>query len=185
MTGFGLASIYHCSHIWHSQQLDFRWSSDIDDVEIVTSRNCPQGIVNEAIEDETVEEQCDVSIEDGLDVGDDVNLGDGDGDGVNEGDGDGDGVNVRDGDGINLISTSSSGNLEPFVGKEFDEVEDAQGFYKAYARRGLLPVFEVVWTLYSPNILLNDGSLESRDYDLHKKPILIDKFCQVLISWFF
>ncbi|KAG7973808.1 hypothetical protein I3843_06G015600 [Carya illinoinensis] len=62
---------------------------------------------------------------DGLDVADDVNLGDGDGDGVNEG----------DGDGINLISTSSSGNLEPFVRKEFDVVEDAQAFYKAYARR--------------------------------------------------
>ncbi|KAG6648959.1 hypothetical protein CIPAW_07G179900 [Carya illinoinensis] len=60
-------------------------------------KNCPEDFVNEIIEDETVEEQCDVSMGDGLDVGDDVNLGDG------------------DGDGINLISTSSSGNLEPFA----------------------------------------------------------------------
>ncbi|KAG2702362.1 hypothetical protein I3760_06G085400 [Carya illinoinensis] len=60
---------------------------------------------------------------DGLDMEDVVNLGDGDGDGVNVG------------DRVNLISTSSSGNFEPFVGKEFDEVEDAQAFYKAYARR--------------------------------------------------
>ncbi|KAG6705508.1 hypothetical protein I3842_07G182100 [Carya illinoinensis] len=96
---------------------DFGWSSDSDDVEIVTSRNCPEDFVNETIEDETVKEQCDVSMGDGLDVGDDVNLGDG------------------DGDGINLISTSSSGNLEPFVGKEFDEVENAEAFYKVYARR--------------------------------------------------
>ncbi|XP_042944838.1 protein FAR1-RELATED SEQUENCE 5-like [Carya illinoinensis] len=78
--------------------MDFGWSSDSDEVEIVTSRNCPEDFVNETIED-------------------DVNLGDG------------------DGDGINLISTTGSGNLEPFVGKEFDEVEDAQAFYKAYARR--------------------------------------------------
>ncbi|KAG6713647.1 hypothetical protein I3842_05G163700 [Carya illinoinensis] len=47
--------------------------------------------------------------------------------------GDGDGVNV--GDGFNLIFTSSCENFEPFVGKEFDEVEDAQAFYKTYARR--------------------------------------------------
>ncbi|KAG7975489.1 hypothetical protein I3843_06G102100 [Carya illinoinensis] len=60
---------------------------------------------------------------DGLDMEDVVNLGDGDGDGVNVG------------NRVNLISTSSSGNFEPFVGKEFDEVEDAQAFYKAYARR--------------------------------------------------
>ncbi|KAG6702791.1 hypothetical protein I3842_07G052900 [Carya illinoinensis] len=48
-------------------------------------------------------------------------------------------VNVEDGvdvgDGINNISSSSSGVFEPFVGKEFDEVENAQAFYKAYARR--------------------------------------------------
>ncbi|KAG6734805.1 hypothetical protein I3842_01G288500, partial [Carya illinoinensis] len=48
-------------------------------------------------------------------------------------------VNVEDGvdvgDGINNISSLSSGVFEPFVGKEFDEVEDAQAFYKAYARR--------------------------------------------------
>ncbi|KAG2693338.1 hypothetical protein I3760_08G091300 [Carya illinoinensis] len=96
---------------------DFGWSSDSDDIEIVISRNCSQDFVNETIEDETMEEQYDVSMRDGLDVGDDVNLG------------------VGDGDGIISISTSSSENLEPFVGKEFDEVEDAQTFYKAYARR--------------------------------------------------
>ncbi|XP_042941362.1 protein FAR1-RELATED SEQUENCE 5-like [Carya illinoinensis] len=48
-------------------------------------------------------------------------------------------VNVEDGgrvdDGVNLISSSSSGLLEPFIGMEFDDVEDAQAFYKAYARR--------------------------------------------------
>ncbi|KAG7990901.1 hypothetical protein I3843_02G047900 [Carya illinoinensis] len=84
-------------------------SSDSDDVDILTSRNFP-------IEEETVEEQCD------------VNLGDGDGDGDNVEDG-------EDGDEVNLISTSSSGLFEPFIGKEFDEVEDAQAFYKVYARK--------------------------------------------------
>ncbi|KAG2669426.1 hypothetical protein I3760_14G033900 [Carya illinoinensis] len=48
-------------------------------------------------------------------------------------------VNVEDGgrvdDGVNLISSSSSGLLEPFIGMEFDDVEDVQAFYKAYARR--------------------------------------------------
>ncbi|KAG6703898.1 hypothetical protein I3842_07G108600 [Carya illinoinensis] len=44
-------------------------------------------------------------------------------------------VEVEDGDEVNKISSSSSSLIEPFVGKEFDEVEDAQAFYKAYARR--------------------------------------------------
>ncbi|XP_041011413.1 protein FAR1-RELATED SEQUENCE 5-like [Juglans microcarpa x Juglans regia] len=57
------------------------------------------------------------------------------GDRMNLGDGDGDGVNIGDGDGVKVISTSSSGLFKPFIGKEFDEVEDAQAFYKAYARR--------------------------------------------------
>ncbi|KAG7995686.1 hypothetical protein I3843_01G122200 [Carya illinoinensis] len=69
--------------------------------------------------EETVEEQYNVNLEDG----------DGDGDNVE------DGENGEDGDGVNLISTSSSGLFEPFIGKEFDEVEDAQAFYKAYARK--------------------------------------------------
>ncbi|XP_035550049.1 protein FAR1-RELATED SEQUENCE 5-like [Juglans regia] len=103
---------------------DFGWSSDSDDVQMVTTRNCPQ-VVNETVEDETVDNQCDVNLGDGLNMGDGVNLGDGDGDGVNMG----------DGDGVNVISTSSSGLFEPFIGNEFDEVEDAQAFYKAYARR--------------------------------------------------
>ncbi|KAG6727912.1 hypothetical protein I3842_02G147700 [Carya illinoinensis] len=89
---------------------NFGWSSDSDDVEILTSRNFPT-------EEETVEEQCNVNLEDG------------DGDNVE------DGENGEDGDGVNLISTSSSGLFEPFIGKEFDEVEDAQAFYKAYARK--------------------------------------------------
>ncbi|KAG2681169.1 hypothetical protein I3760_06G050300 [Carya illinoinensis] len=91
---------------------NFGWSSDSDDVEILTSRNFPT-------EEETVEEQYNVNLEDG----------DGDGDNVE------DGENGEDGDGVNLISTSSSGLFEPFIGKEFDEVEDAQAFYKAYARK--------------------------------------------------
>ncbi|XP_042942720.1 protein FAR1-RELATED SEQUENCE 5-like [Carya illinoinensis] len=97
---------------------NFGWSSDSDDVEILTSRNF-------SIDDEIVEKQCDVNVGDGLERTDGVNLGDGDGDGVN----------VKDRDGVNLISTSSSGLFEPFIGKEFDEVEDAQAFYKAYARK--------------------------------------------------
>ncbi|KAG2666810.1 hypothetical protein I3760_15G082400 [Carya illinoinensis] len=35
----------------------------------------------------------------------------------------------------NVISSSNSGPLEPFIGMKFDDVEDAQTFYKAYARR--------------------------------------------------
>ncbi|XP_018841252.2 protein FAR1-RELATED SEQUENCE 5-like [Juglans regia] len=44
-----------------------------------------------------------------------------------------DSVNVEDG--VNVIPSSSSGPLEPFIGMVFEEVEDAQAFYKAYARR--------------------------------------------------
>lgn len=69
---------------------DFGWSLGSDDVEIVTSRNCLQGFVNESIEDETVYEQYAMNL--------------GDGYGVNVGDG----VNVGVDDGVNLISTSSS-----------------------------------------------------------------------------
>ncbi|XP_035541700.1 protein FAR1-RELATED SEQUENCE 12-like [Juglans regia] len=44
-----------------------------------------------------------------------------------------DSVNVEDR--VNVIPSSSSGPLEPFIGMVFEEVEDAQAFYKAYARR--------------------------------------------------
>ncbi|XP_040995984.1 protein FAR1-RELATED SEQUENCE 5-like [Juglans microcarpa x Juglans regia] len=44
-------------------------------------------------------------------------------------------VNVEVEDRVNVISSSSSGPLEPFIGMVFEEVEDAQAFYKAYARR--------------------------------------------------
>ncbi|XP_042988834.1 protein FAR1-RELATED SEQUENCE 5-like [Carya illinoinensis] len=94
---------------------NFGWSSDSDDVEILTSRNFPT-------EEETVEEQCNVNLEDG------------DGDNVE------DGEDGEDGDGVNLISTSSSGLFEPFIGKEFDEVEDAQAFYKALMKMGVWAV---------------------------------------------
>ncbi|KAG6624339.1 hypothetical protein CIPAW_16G019500 [Carya illinoinensis] len=93
---------------------EFGWSSDSDDVEMLMSRNCPR-VVNESIEDETVDDQCDANAGNGLNMIDGVNLG--------------------DVDGVNFISTSSSGPFDPFIGKEFDEVEDAQAFYKAYARR--------------------------------------------------
>ncbi|KAG6670508.1 hypothetical protein I3843_Q059700 [Carya illinoinensis] len=94
--------------------MEFGWSSDSDDVEMLMSRNCPR-VVNESIEDETVDDQCDANAGNGLNMIDGVNLG--------------------DVDGVNFISTSSSGPFDPFIGKEFDEVEDAQAFYKAYARR--------------------------------------------------
>ncbi|XP_035545925.1 protein FAR1-RELATED SEQUENCE 5-like [Juglans regia] len=81
-------------------------------------------------------------VEDGLNVGDGVNMEDRVDqvnleDGVNVGNEDdhGDEVNVEDGDGVNMNFTFSSGSFEPFVGNEFDEVEDVQTFYKAYARR--------------------------------------------------
>ncbi|XP_042974734.1 protein FAR1-RELATED SEQUENCE 5-like [Carya illinoinensis] len=88
---------------------EFGWSSDSDDVEMLMSRNCPR-VVNESIEDETVDDQCDANAGNGLNMIDGVNLG--------------------DVDGVNFISTSSSGPFDPFIGKEFDEVEDAQAFYK-------------------------------------------------------
>ncbi|KAG7986128.1 hypothetical protein I3843_03G065600 [Carya illinoinensis] len=44
-------------------------------------------------------------------------------------------MEVEDGDELNKSSSSSSSLIELFVGKEFDEVEYAQVFYKAYARR--------------------------------------------------
>lgn len=44
-----------------------------------------------------------------------------------------DSTNVEDE--VNVIPSSSSGPLEPFIGMVFEEVEDVQVFYKAYARR--------------------------------------------------
>ncbi|XP_035540272.1 protein FAR1-RELATED SEQUENCE 5-like [Juglans regia] len=46
-----------------------------------------------------------------------------------------DGVNVETEDRVNVIPSSSSAPLEPFIGMVFEEVEDAQAFYNTYARR--------------------------------------------------
>ena len=65
-----------------------------------------------------------VDVGDCMNVGDEVNVEDWDRvveDWVNVKDE----VNVEDGDEVNKISSLSSGLLKPFVGKEFDEVEDA------------------------------------------------------------
>ncbi|KAG6673066.1 hypothetical protein I3842_16G092600 [Carya illinoinensis] len=42
-------------------------------------------------------------------------------------------VNVEDG--VNVMPSSSSSPLEPFIGTVFEEVEDTQAYYKAYAMR--------------------------------------------------
>ncbi|KAG6702816.1 hypothetical protein I3842_07G055100 [Carya illinoinensis] len=76
------------------------------------SRNC-RDIEDDTIETDSGVQQDDMNVEDCVNVEDGVDVG----------------------DGINNVSSSSSGVFEPFVGKEFDEVEDAQAFYKAYARR--------------------------------------------------
>ncbi|KAG6732290.1 hypothetical protein I3842_01G169800 [Carya illinoinensis] len=76
------------------------------------SRNCPD-IEDDTIETDSRVQQDDMNLEDCVNVEDGVDVG----------------------DGINNIFSSSSGVFEPFVGNEFDEVEDAQAFYKAYARR--------------------------------------------------
>ncbi|KAG6718229.1 hypothetical protein I3842_04G139300 [Carya illinoinensis] len=62
--------------------------------------------------------QCDVNLEDCVNVEDGLNVEDG--------------VNLKER--VN-VEDSSSGPLEPFIGMIFDDVEDAQAFYKAYARR--------------------------------------------------
>ncbi|KAG2666757.1 hypothetical protein I3760_15G079000 [Carya illinoinensis] len=94
-------------------------SSDSDEVEILMSNTSVQGGVN--LEDVNLE---DVNLED-VDLENIVNLEDG--------------VQVEDGanvdGGANVISSSSSGPSEPFIGMLFEDVEDAQAFYKAYARR--------------------------------------------------
>ncbi|KAK0588019.1 hypothetical protein LWI29_032987 [Acer saccharum] len=46
-----------------------------------------------------------------------------------------DGMNVNDGVNVNGGVCSSNGSLEPYIGMEFEDVEDTQTFYKAYARR--------------------------------------------------
>ncbi|KAK1592257.1 hypothetical protein Q3G72_021924 [Acer saccharum] len=46
-----------------------------------------------------------------------------------------DGMNVDDRVNVDGGVSSSSGSLEPYIGMEFEDVEDAQTFYKAYARR--------------------------------------------------
>ncbi|KAG6699806.1 hypothetical protein I3842_08G081800 [Carya illinoinensis] len=94
-------------------------SFDSDEVEILMSNTSVQGGVN--LEDVNLE---DVNLED-VDLENIVNLEDG--------------VQVEDGanvdGGANVISSSSSGPSEPFIGMLFEDVEDAQAFYKAYARR--------------------------------------------------
>ncbi|XP_041001586.1 protein FAR1-RELATED SEQUENCE 5-like [Juglans microcarpa x Juglans regia] len=128
---------------------DFLSSSDSDEVEIMMSRNCRE-VEDESIGDAIGVQQCDmnvlhvpnvgdeVNVEEGVDIGDGVNVEDRVNveetaveDRVNVEDGD----NVGDKDSANMISSLSSDIFEPFVGKEFDEVEDAQAFSKAYARR--------------------------------------------------
>ncbi|KAG6635776.1 hypothetical protein CIPAW_11G065400 [Carya illinoinensis] len=94
-------------------------------------RNCPE-VEDVSSDAEIGVEQNDVNVGVGDCVNevDEVNVEERDRaveDGVN--------VEVKDGDEVNKISSSSSSLIEPFVGKEFDEVEDAQAFYKAYARR--------------------------------------------------
>ncbi|KAK4851299.1 hypothetical protein QYF36_013935 [Acer negundo] len=46
-----------------------------------------------------------------------------------------DDVNVNDGVNVDERVSSSNGSLEPYIVMEFEDVEDAQTFYKAYARR--------------------------------------------------
>ncbi|XP_042958169.1 protein FAR1-RELATED SEQUENCE 5-like [Carya illinoinensis] len=85
---------------------------------------------SDEVDDDSVDAQFDVNAEDGVDDERNVTLEDC--------------VNVEDGlnveEGVNLqeqvnVEDSSSGALEPFIGMIFDDVEDAQSFYKAYARR--------------------------------------------------
>ncbi|KAK1564322.1 hypothetical protein Q3G72_000582 [Acer saccharum] len=70
---------------------------------------------SEELEVESVDIQCGVNVEDVVNVED--------------------GVNVKDG--LNVEGEVNSGSRleEPYIGKLFDDVEDAQAFYKAYARR--------------------------------------------------
>lgn len=42
-------------------------------------------------------------------------------------------MNVKDG--VNLISSSNSGPLEPFIGIIFDDIQDDKLFYKAYEKQ--------------------------------------------------
>ncbi|KAG2708163.1 hypothetical protein I3760_05G179300 [Carya illinoinensis] len=97
------------------------------------SRNCPK-VEDVNIDAEIGVEQNDmnVGVGDCVNEGDEVNVEERDQVvedrvnvkyGVN--------VEVKDGDEVNKISSLSSSLIEPFVGKEFDEVEDAQAFYKA------------------------------------------------------
>ncbi|KAK0604888.1 hypothetical protein LWI29_020566 [Acer saccharum] len=46
-----------------------------------------------------------------------------------------DDVKVEDGVNVDEGVSSSSGSLEPYIGMEFEDMEDAQTFYKSYARR--------------------------------------------------
>ncbi|KAG6678621.1 hypothetical protein I3842_14G089900 [Carya illinoinensis] len=62
---------------------------------------------SDELETESVDIQCDVNIEDYVNVD----------------------------DGVNVQPSSSSSPLEPFISMVFEEVEDAQAYYKAYARR--------------------------------------------------
>ncbi|KAI9154310.1 hypothetical protein LWI28_024198 [Acer negundo] len=70
---------------------------------------------SEELEVESVDIQCGMNTEDGVDVED--------------------GVNVEDGLNVDGGVNSSSRLEEPYIGKLFEDVEDVQAFYKAYARR--------------------------------------------------
>ncbi|XP_042974754.1 uncharacterized protein LOC122306393 [Carya illinoinensis] len=85
---------------------------------------CPEGLImadtidSDEVKAEGVDGQCDVNLEDCVNVEDGLNVEDG--------------VNLKER--VN-VEDSSSGPLEPFIGMIFDDVEDAQAFYKVYARR--------------------------------------------------
>ncbi|XP_042979979.1 protein FAR1-RELATED SEQUENCE 5-like [Carya illinoinensis] len=72
-------------------------------------------------EAESVYIQDDLNVENEVNVEDEVNVDDG--------------VNVNDGANVDGGVSLSNGSLEPYIGMEFEDVEDAQTFYKAYAKR--------------------------------------------------
>ncbi|TXG51184.1 hypothetical protein EZV62_023708 [Acer yangbiense] len=70
-----------------------------------------------------------------------------------------DNVNVDDGVNVDGGVFSSSGSLEPYIGMKFEDMEDAQTFYKAYARRKGF----AIWTNHT-RLLKDDKTLCAVDY---------------------
>ncbi|KAK1557153.1 hypothetical protein Q3G72_019092 [Acer saccharum] len=97
-----------------ANRVDETWEDDCERISCFDS---------EELEVESVDIQCGVNVEDGVDVED--------------------GVNVEDGLNVDGGVNSSSRLEEPYIGKLFNDVEDAQAFYKAYARR----VGFAIWTI--------------------------------------